>query len=156
MKSRFRSKLRLLSFMVCRVVSDQVNVTVCVVRVLIRASHEKTKVFCYRKLCVRVCMPVHIHTIWLFCVDKLIQLWECVFCVRPLWQILRQFSALRDKGDLLQWLHSADRKSADEDCGWVCSWKSMFEFLLLVMCQYHTKWGQKQIYSSSPYSTGYY
>lgn len=57
-------------------------------------------------------------------------------CVRTIWQIWCQFSALQDKGVLLQWPHSADTKSADGGCGWVWSWERTFDEYF---CMHHPK-----------------
>lgn len=119
------------------------SVWLCVWSALIRAPYIKQSPFCHRKL--RVCARLHTYARLRVCtfvfayVD--VAVWVCFF-VLDIWQISRQLSTLRDKGVLLQWLHSADRKSADGHSGWVCSWKSLFECMFLYLCFYWQQWGQ--------------
>lgn len=122
---------------------DQVSVTVCVVRAN-QGSLRKTKLFLSQEIAC-VCTLAHLCTVeglyFCFCSYVDVAVWVCFF-VLDIWQISRQLSTLRDKGVLLQWLHSADRKSADGHCGWVCCWKSVFECMFLYLCVYWQQWGQ--------------
>lgn len=93
-----------LFFGVCSSVSDHVNVTVCVIRALIRASHKKQRSFVGEN-CVCVCMLVHVYTIEcvsaVVCVHMLMWLYECVKPICADFMSV-QCAVLRDKGVLLQ------------------------------------------------------
>lgn len=112
-----------LSISVCIFICMKPGHYVCVVHALIRASYKNKGLLCNREFCVHLCTLESVCFLGTF---VCVHMWLCDFCswcVRAVWQISCQFSALEDNGVLLQWPHSADMKSADDDCGWLCSLK---------------------------------